>query len=311
MNGLSDITVIILTYNEEQHIKRAINSLEALHPEIFIVDSFSNDRTLEIAREMGVTVLQHEFVNQAKQFQWALDNCAINTEWVLRMDADEYLTAALAEEIADKIPFLSSDITGIKLRLRYVVFGKWMKYGGRYPLLQMRLWRHGKARMEQRWMDEHMVLTEGQAISFKYDFADHNLHDVGWWTDKHNKYATREAIEVLNHKYHLFDIDNHMIDSGDKSQTGIKRFIKERIYNKMPAFSGPVFYFLYRYIIRLGFLDGKEGFAYHFLQGFWYRVLVEVKVMEMGRELKKCKDQKKRLAKLEELTGFKLSSTIK
>ncbi len=301
------LTAIILTYNEEQHIERAIRSLASLNIQVFVVDSFSNDNTIEIAEEMGTATLQHEFVNQARQFQWALDNCPIETEWVMRLDADEYLTPELVLEITNKLPMLPMDVSGVKLRLRYVVFGKWLKHGGRYPLHLLRIWRHGKARMEQRWMDEHMVLLEGKVVTFEHDFADHNLKDVGWWTDKHNKYATREAIEMLNKKYKLFEFDDQMIDSGDKSSTGIKRFIKERIYNKMPAFSGPVFYFLYRYFIRLGFLDGREGFAYHFLQGFWYRVLVEAKVMEFEKSLKQLNTNEERLKKLEALTGYQLS----
>ncbi len=184
--------------------------------------------------------------------------------------------------------------------------GRWIKHGTRYPLVLLRIWRTGKGHIEQRWMDEHIIVEEGKTTTFDHDFNDHNLHNISWWTEKHNKYATREAIDVLNRQYRLFNSAEAKVIPHGLSQAGFKRIIKERIYNALPVFSGPLLYFLYRYFIRLGFLDGKEGAAYHFLQGFWYRFLVQAKVMELDRELKKLDDSKVRLEKLEQLTGYSL-----
>ena len=133
----------------------------------------------------------------------------------------------------------------------------------------------GKGRIEQRWMGEHMVVEEGKVVTFEHHFGDDNLRDIGWWTEKHNQYVTREALDVLNRKYELFDSDEAMIRQEGFSQAGLKRIMKERIFNLLPAFSGPLLYFLYRYFLRFGFLDGKEGAVYHLLQGVWYRFLVE------------------------------------
>jgi len=301
-----DLTVIILTYAESIHIERCIRSVQPIAKEVFVVDSFSEDATVEIAESLGAKVVQHEFVNYATQFQWALDTLPIETPWVMRLDADEYPTPELTKEIQHRLPTLSKNITGINLKRRHIWMGRWIKHGTRYPLVLLRIWRDRKGRIEQRWMDEHIVLSEGKMVVFKHDFCDHNLNSISWWSDKHNRYATREAIDILNKKYHLFSTDDSMLNESGFSQAVLKRFIKEKVYNQLPAFSGPFFYFLYRYFIRLGFLDGREGLIYHFLQGLWYRFLVEAKVMEIDLELKKIDRPTLKLEKLEELTGYSL-----
>ena len=304
MIGNANLTIIILTFNEERHITRCIRSIQGMAQHIYVVDSFSTDRTVEIAESLGAKTRQREFTNQAKQFQWALDTLPIETEWIMRLDADEYPTQKLVNEIQERLPSLPAEITGINLKRRHIFLDRWIKHGTRYPLILLRIWRTGSGRIEQRWMDEHIVLKEGKAVTFKSDFCDHNLRDISWWTEKHNRYAVREAIDILNRKFCFFETDEAIVRKDKFAQVGKKRFVKERIYNHLPLFSGPLLYFLYRYFIRLGFLDGKEGLAYHFLQGFWYRFLVEVKVMELDRELNKLSDSELRLAKLEELTGY-------
>lgn len=301
-----DITVIILTSNEEIHIERCVRAVQPIAKYVFVVDSNSTDRTIEIAESLGAKIYQHKFVNHAKQIQWALDTLPIETEWVMRLDADEYPLPELVEELRSCLQSLPADIEGINLKRRHIFWGRWIKHGARYPLVLLRLWRTGKGRIEQRWMDEHIVLTEGRSITFKHDFCDHNLNNISWLTDKHNRYATREAIDVLNRKYNLFPIDDAVASGGGPSQVVLKRFAKEHIYNALPTFSGPLLYFMYRYFIRLGFLDGKAGLVYHFLQGFWYRFLVEVKVTELDGELRKIDIPELKLEKLEELTGCSL-----
>jgi len=306
MNDRPDLTVIILTFNEAIHIERCIRSVEPIARQVYVIDSYSTDETVAIAQSLGAAVLQHPFINQAKQFQWALDHCAIDSKWVIRLDADEYPEPELVNEISDRLPRLSHDVAGIKLRRRHIFMGRWIRHGTRYPLVLLRIWRTGQGRIEQRWMDEHMVVEEGKVITFEHDFSDDNLRDISWWTEKHNQYATREALDVLNGKYGLFASDAAMIEQERFSQAGLKRIVKERIYNLLPAFSGPLLYFLYRYFLRLGFLDGREGAVYHFLQGFWYRFLVEAKVMELERVLTPLTDRESRVVKLEQLTGYSL-----
>ena len=195
--GESLVEIVVLTQNEERHIPRLLRTARGLDGRIFIVDSDSTDRTAEIAGAAGALVVSHKFVNYALQFQWALDNLPIASEWVMRLDADETLTPELVEEIRRRLPALPPDVTGVNLKRRHIFLGRWIKHGGRYPLTLLRIWRKGAARIERRWMDEHMVLLHGRAVTFEHDFCDHNLNDLTFFTDKHNKYATREAIDVL------------------------------------------------------------------------------------------------------------------
>ncbi len=299
-----NLTVIILTYNEELHIERCIKSVSSFAKQIFIVDSFSTDNTVAIAERLGAKVFTNPWVNYAEQFQWGLEYCPIETEWVMRMDADEYIESALITEISEKLPLLGADITGVNLKRKHHFLGRWIKHGDRYPLVLLRIWRTGTAQIEQRWMDEHIVLNSGESVSFDGDFVDDNLNTVAWFIDKHNNYASREMIDIVNQKYELFTKDES-INHSDAVQAKIKRFVKEKIYNQLPIFVRPTLYFIYRYFLRLGFLDGKEGFAYHFMQGFWYRCLVDLKVLEAERLLKGAgakQDMIKRLSKLTDLS---------
>jgi glycosyltransferase involved in cell wall biosynthesis len=300
-----DVTTVILTFNEELHIARAIASAQVFSREILVVDSFSTDRTVEIAQSLGARVIKNVFVNQARQFNYALDHGQIKSEWILRLDADEVIGSELAVRFCAELPFVSEDVAGVILRRRHIFMGKWIRYGGRYPLDLLRLWRVGKARVEDRWMDEHVVLSEGKSIVMEGEFADVNERDIAFFVTKHNNYATREAIELLAKKYSLFPISH---DSGARlsKQAMMKRKAKESFYNKLPFGFGPLAYFLFRYIIQLGFLDGRRGFIYHFMQGFWYRLLVDVRLLELEAALREVQDPRERAAAIRRLTGLKI-----
>ncbi len=304
VNENLSLSVIVLTRNEEAHIQRLIRCLVPLAAQVFVVDSFSSDRTVETARELGAQVVQHAFVNYAKQFRWALDNLPIETDWVMRLDADEVPTHELVAEIARRLPEIPPEVTGCILNRRHIFLGRWIRHGGRYPLTLLRIWRNGAAHIEQRWMDEHMVLLHGRTVTFAHDLSDYNLNDLTFFTDKHNKYATREAIDVLNRKYFLFETHNKLTAEGASLQASAKRWIKERVYNHLPFWLGPFGYFFFRYILQFGFLDGREGLIYHFLQGFWYRFLVGAKVEEFDRSLRHLSDRQSRLTELARLTGY-------
>lgn len=304
---MTSVAVVILTYNEAVHIRRSLQSVSAFANQVFVIDSGSTDDTVSIASAAGTTVLSNPFVTQAQQFKWALDNAPINADWVMRLDADEIVDPDLAAEIAARLQTLSPEVAGVNLKRKHVFMGRWIKHGGRYPLTLLRIWRRGKARIEQRWMDEHMLLTEGSAVTFDGGFADVNLNDLTFFTDKHNKYASREAIDVLNQKYDLFPRDEALDAKSASAAASGKRWLKEGLYNRLPFWVGPLGYFLYRYIIQLGFLDGREGLIYHGLQGGWYRFLVAAKIVEWDRELSKLENAADRLAMLERLTGYRLA----
>lgn len=228
------ISVLILTYNERLHIERCIKSAHRISDKIYVVDSYSTDGTQEIARRLGATVVEHDYVNQAQQMQWAINNLELDTEWVMRMDADEYLTDKLVDEIKTVLPELSADVTGVYLPLDVIFQGKNVKHGRLHAPKIMRIWRRGKAYMEQRWMDERMVLTEGSAITFKGRFVDHNLNSLAWWTQKHNNYSNRElAVEAMR---------MYGIGRDDEALKG--RNQKKGMYYRLPAFSVQGFIFL-------------------------------------------------------------------
>ncbi len=275
-----DISVVILSYNEEIHIQRCIGSVYGLVKEIFLVDSFSTDKTIEIASGFGIQVFQNKWENNhSKQFNWALDHLPIQTKWVLRLDSDEYLTAELVQELKDKLPGLDTNITGVVIPLRRIFMNRIIKHGiGTVKLL--RLFQYGKGRCEQRWMDEHIQLSEGETIEFKNEFADHNLNNLVWWTNKHRGYAIREAIVLLDMELSLFErsTDNFKFCSHVAAKKS-----KKRRYARQHLFWRSFAYFIYRYFFKMGFIDGKEGFVWHFLQGCWYRTLVDAKVFEINR----------------------------
>jgi len=277
---LPSITVVILTHNEEIHIDRCIRSLQSIASKIFIVDSFSSDKTVEIAESLGAVVAQRKWKNYADQFQWGLDNCGDESEWVMRMDADEYLEQELQQEILSKLPFFNS-IGGLYINRKQFFYGKWIKYGGRYPLTLLRIWKSGIGRIEQRWMDEHIILSGGEeTVILDGNLVDDNLKGISFFVDKHNSYATREAVDTLNQKYSLFKKDES-IKSTDDPQAKRKRLLKDGVYSKLPIGLRALFYFIFRYVFQLGFLDGRKGFIYHFMQGYWYRMLVDIKIMEI------------------------------
>jgi glycosyltransferase involved in cell wall biosynthesis len=301
------LAVIILTLNEERHVARALTSVAGVASELFVVDSFSTDRTVEVAKAHGATVVQHPFVNHATQFQWALDNLPITASWIMRLDADELIESDLANRLRDELPALPDDVVGITLKLKVIFQNRWIRHGGRYPLLLLRIWRRGHGRMNKRWMDEHMVVWGGRMVTFEGGIADHNLKDLTFFTNKHNMYATREAIEVINQRRHLFPRDTDSSDHGKSSvQTALKLLVKEKIYNRIPYLVSAPSYFLYRLVFRLGFLDGKEGILYHYLQGLWYRLLVGAKVDELERALAGIEDPAAIRAEIRRLTGFAL-----
>lgn len=281
----NSIAAIVLTYNEELHIERCINSLRLLVDEIFVVDSFSSDRTVQMAKNLGAVVYQNEWKNQAVQINWGLDNLPIQSDWIIRIDADEFLTQELIAEIKSKILNLSQDITGIILKRRVYFMGQWIRWGGYYPIYLLRIWKRGMGKSEERWMDEHICLKGGKTIVLDNDFVDDNQNNITWWIDKHNNYATREAIEMLNIKYKFLLVEG--LDTRNQKKTKIKKELKEKVYYKLPIFLRALIYFIYRYIIMLGFLDGKKGLIWHFLQGFWYRFLVDTKIYDIIRLSKK------------------------
>lgn len=271
-----DLSVVILTYNEEKHIERCIRNAQRISNQIFLVDSFSTDRTLEIAEKLEAKVQQNPWVNNyAYQFNWGLNNLPIKTRWVLRLDADEYLSEELISELHLKLSSIESNVSGIILKRMQNCFGTWV-----HPIQLIRIFEYGKGKCEERWMDEHIVLSSGKTVMFDNLFFDHNLNSFGWWINKHNGYSIREAIDLLDVELNLCG-DQKIID-GIGNEASQKRMRKLK-YAKSPLFWRSFAYFIYRYFLKFGFINGKGQFIWDFFQGWWYRTLVDVKIYEIKR----------------------------
>ena len=275
-----DVTFIILTFNEEIHIRRCLENVSPIGKDIVIIDCVSTDRTQEICHEFdNVRVIEHPWPgNQAEQFNWALDNVKILTSWIFRLDADEYLTPELIKEMQVRLPKMNPKISAVVLPLGRAFQGRVLKHGIVKGIKMIRLFRTGKVRYEQRLMDEHLQVLQGETEEFQGKFVDDSLIGIKAFVAKHNGYSDREAAMLLDAEFGLTELSQGD-DSCYAEEVAAKRKQKEK-YAKMPLFWRAIGYFCYRYFIKLGFLDGKEGFLWDFFQGLWYRMLVDAKVNE-------------------------------
>ena len=287
---MANLTIIILTKNEEQNLKKCIASFKGVAQRIVIIDSFSTDKTVELAKSLGAEVYEHPFENHAAQFNWALDNIDLQTEWVMKVDADEEFTPELADEIGKKLDKLPANVNGVILRRRVYFMGKWLKHGGKYPELLMRIFRVGHGMSEMKLMDEHLIVTDGDVVTFKNDFSDNNNKSLEWWINKHNWYSNKEVLDQQTRSDAL-NGEESVEETSTSMQAKVKRFVKNRGYYRLPKFFRAHLYFIYRYYIKLGFLDGPEGKIFHFLQAYWYRFLVDAKIYECEKKGTKMKPQ--------------------
>jgi glycosyltransferase involved in cell wall biosynthesis len=274
----ADVDVIVLTYNEELNLEHCLGSVQGLVRNIFIVDSGSTDRTLEVAKRFNAQVATHEFRTQAQQFNWALDHLPIESGWVLRLDADEYLLPELRDEIARVLPTLPPDITGLYMKRRMIYLGRWIRWGGHYPIWLLRLFRSGAARIEEVDLNEHFVLLRGKGARLEHDFVDQDRRGLTSWIIKHERYAFREG-QVLSRLEHGYD-PTWVRPRLFGNQVQRRRWLIRHVYGRAPLFLRAYLYFLYRYVLLLGFLDGREGLIFHFLQGCWYPFYTDAKLYE-------------------------------
>ena len=286
-----DITTIILTYNEELHIRRALENVCPFSKKVIVIDSLSTDRTINICNEFdNVEIVVHKYPgNQADQFNWALDNLFIDTEWILRLDADEYLFPELITEIKEKLYTIPNSVSALSFPRARAFMGKRLKHGIVKSVRLVRIFRKGKARYEQKLMDEQLIVLEGNILELNGLFIDDNRMPLGAFIAKHNDYSIRETIDQLNK---IYNFNGKVEVNQELSYEVQKKRNKKDLYSKLPLFWRSFAYFLYRYIVKLGFLDGKEGFCWDFFQGLWYRMLVDAKMYEIK---KACGDDRQKI----------------
>lgn len=269
----SDLTAIILTKNEEANIKRCMLSLGDLPKRIIVVDSGSTDDTVNIAKNLGAEIYMHPFKHYADQFNWALDNTDIKTTWVYRIDADEALTPELKTEVERRCRRHTNDnVNGFLMKHKLFFLGKYLKHGGAYPFIKMTVFKPRYARFEDRAMGEHVVLKEGRSVLLENDCLHYDCKNLTAFIDKHNSYATREVKDY----YDRLGRSQALLYS--KAERTKK--LRDGFYYKLPKFIRARLYFWYRYYIQLGFLDGKPGKIYAFIQAYFYRYIVDAKIYE-------------------------------
>ncbi len=277
---VKQLSVVILTLDEERNLPACLQSLEGLDAEIFVVDSGSSDDTVRIAKEAGGHVCHHEFENYAAQRNWSFDNLPIKSPWTLCLDADERLTPELRQEILERISDDEGGPDGYMMKRRTYFLGRWIRYGGQYPAYHLRLFRSGKGRCEDRLYDQHF-LVDGKVASLKNDYVDIITADLSSWIDRHNRWASLEASEIVAQRTRDQTAQEQVVAPklfGTPIQR--KRFLRSIVYQNFPLFLRPFLFWFYGYVLRLGFLDGMPGLVFHTLQRFWFRFLVDAKIYE-------------------------------
>jgi len=269
------VAVIVLTRDEEANLPACLASLEELNCALFVVDSGSGDRTVQIARSAGAHVVTHPFENYSAQRNWAQQHLPIRSDWVLHLDADERLSPELVAEINDVMRQPPADTDGFLLRKRTIFMGRWIKHGAHYPAYHLRLFRRQRGACEDRLYDQHF-LVQGRVRALQHDYSDVLTSDLLTWTRRHARWADLEAQEIVAQRAPGQRVQASLF--GNPIQH--RRWLREGLYARAPLFVRAILYWLYRYLIRRGYLDGTEGLIFHFLQGCWYRFLVDARLYE-------------------------------
>ncbi|MDD5034080.1 MAG: glycosyltransferase family 2 protein [Methylococcaceae bacterium] len=280
---LTDIAVIILTFNEAANLPQALASVQGWARQVFVLDSFSTDDTCEIARTAGCSVVQNRFVDYSKQRNYAIEQLPIETSWILFLDADEWLTEELKAEISQIIASKPEE-NGYYIKRRMIWMGQWIRRGY-YPTWILRLFRRGRGRCEDRSVNEHLIV-EGKLGYLQHDFVHEDQKGIGDWIIKHDRYAIREALELLKRDEKQSQEEIYASFWGTQSER--KRWLRYKVWNRIPPLIRPWFFFAYRYVLCGGFLDGREAFVFHFLQALWFMTLVDAKYLEAKQKAGKA-----------------------
>ena len=278
-----DLTAIILTKDEEQNIPTCIGRLKGFAKRVVVVDSGSTDRTLEIAKALGADVYTHmPYGDYAAQFNWAIENTGVDTEWIMRVDADEYWTPELCTEVEGLLrAHANDDVNGILTESIFYFLGRRIAHGER-KRRKIVVFRRDHGFIEKRRRDQHTILKDGRVVEAKNRFEHHDFKSLDNWTAKMNTYANREVEDYFADR-ELYKRGAVNLDGVSDASLSGRRKLKFRLYYRMPKFFRCWLLFIYIYIFRLGFLDGREGYVYNYLFHRWYRSLVDAKILE--REL--------------------------
>jgi glycosyltransferase involved in cell wall biosynthesis len=281
------LTVLVTSRNEEANIERCLLSLQGFAGQVFVLDSESTDRTVEIAsRYAEVRTLAYEHGRIIPWiFQWGLDNLPIANEWVLILEADQALPSALRDELAALLSRPDpSDIVenGFYIRRRQIFRGRPLRFGGYGSKLLLKLFRRGRAELDPLEQDTR-VYVRGKVGRLRAPLEEWNRKEdaILFYLEKHLRYAQAFAAEEYERRTRrlAWKATPRLFGTPDERIL----WLKDRYY-RMPLYLRPFLYFGYRYFFRLGILDGKTGFVFHFLQAFWFRLVVDIRLEELLRE---------------------------
>ena len=278
-DGQPRVSVIVLAFNEEANLPECLASLKNLDCEVLVVDSGSTDRTREIARQAGAIVFEHPFETYGAQRNWAQNCLPLAADWVLHLDSDERLTPELVAEINRVLLNPPTEVDGFLFRKRTSFMGRWMRHGGHYPAYHMRLFRKDRGACEERLYDQHYIVR-GSVRKLQHDYIDVLTSDLSVWSARHVRWAELEAREIAE----CCHPGGRVAASWFGNPIQRRRWLREGLYWRLPLFLRAFLYWFYRYFVRLGFLDGREGLIFHFLQGFWFRFLIDAKLFEMRKQ---------------------------
>ncbi|MFL2931224.1 MAG: glycosyltransferase family 2 protein [bacterium] len=277
---MSELSVVILTYNEEENIAQALESVCGWADKVVVLDSFSTDKTVEIASTYPCEIFTNRFKGYADQRNHSIKNLGVDSEWMLFLDADEWVSVEAKEEIKKLISKVPKE-NGFYIKRRFIWMGKWIRRGY-YPTWLLRLFRTHKSHCESRLVNEHIVV-DGDIGFLQNDIIHDDQKGISEWINRQNKFATLEMEELFKNRNNK---DENLNVTFFGTQAERKRWLREKIWNKLPPLIRPFFYFHYRYFVRGGFLDGKEAFIYHFLQGLWLPFLIDVKYLMKKKQVK-------------------------
>lgn len=266
---MSRLEVVILTKNEEAHIEDVLSSLDGLDCNILIVDSGSTDKTLEICEKYGAEIVFYEYVTEAKTRNWVLTERA-DVDWILFLDADERLTPELNLELRE-LPDPSDGVVGFYIRREMWFLGRPLRFGGHQNNYLLHLLHPPVSQVIEQTRTLEYVDVKGRTGRLKHHMIHENKKPLRDWVVKHDFYAQREAE------------DRRSGVKRDKSVTeGRSRaFIHKHLLSRLPPLLLPFAFFVYRYFLRLGFLDGRVGFIYYVMHDFWYPTLIAAKLVEL------------------------------
>ena len=272
---------LILTYNEELHLERLLSSISCLNAAVYILDSGSTDQTLAIARRFGAQVKQHPFSNHPQQWHQALQLFDTPTPWVIGLDADQIISEALQQLLLEFKDENYQHVDGIYFNRKNYVKGKWIKHGGFYPFYLLKMFRRSVGYSDLNEHMDHRFIVPGKTLIWKEGhLIEENLKEnsISFWISKHNTYSDLLAREEVERRELIRDQTLRPLFWGTPDQ---RTAWLKRLWWKMPLFIRPAIYFIYRYFFRLGILDGYQGFIFHFLQAYWFRLMVDVKIKEI------------------------------